>query len=138
MSYEAPGLEQIEFRLAVPTDFPFICDTWLNNLYHGNGWFKAIPEKIYREHYKKVIIRLISKPNSRVSMACLKIDSDALVGYSVTEGDHILHYVFIKPVWRSLGIAKKIVPETVTTVTHLTRFGQAIKPERWIYNPFLI
>lgn len=77
-------------------------------------------------------------PKTQIKIACLNEDPDVILGYSVMEGDHTLHFVFIKEIWRKMGIAKQLVPKSVVTTTHLTKVGRMAKPKSWRYDPFLL
>ena len=130
------------------TDKSFIFATWLRAYYHGNGWRKGsqrssdapidligtIPKHDFMITYQKVIEALLKK--SQINIACLKEDDDVILGYSVSQGD-ILHWVFVKDLWRKIGVSKMLIAKETKFVTHLTRLGRNIKPNEWRYNPFL-
>jgi hypothetical protein len=71
-------------------------------------------------------------------VACLKDDADTILGYSVIEGKR-LHWVFVKRVWRKIGIGASLVPPFIDSVSHLTEIGKSIleKQKGVIFNPFL-
>lgn len=121
-------------------DIGFIVSTWLQGLYHGNDWFKQIDRDTYFDFYKKVVKSLVHRPTVKLKICCLKDNTDVILGYSVVEEkDHkkILHWVFVKPVWRKQGIAKVLIPKDIEVITHLTKWGKQLKPKEWIFNPFL-
>jgi hypothetical protein len=111
--------------------------TWLKGLRFGNDWFESIPQDIYFENYHKVIDSILIRPKIEINIACLKDDPSVILGYVVFESD-ILHYLFVKPVWRNIGIARDLCPKNIKTTTHLTSLGQAIMPKHITFNPFLI
>lgn len=128
----------VDWRMANEKDRPFIMATWLKGLKFGNSWYRLIDDKIYFKVYHDVIERIITKPGVVVRVACLKEDPDVILGYSVWEADK-LHWVQIKKAWRKVGIAKSLVPPTITTVTHLTDVGKSIfLVKRLIFNPFIL
>jgi hypothetical protein len=127
-------------RTATPSDENLIFSTWLKGLYYGNDWFREIPQDLYYENYHKVVTAIIAKPSTCVIVACMKEDADTVLGYSVwekREEKYVLHWVFTKPVWRKLGLAKSLIPKEVSLVTHLTKVGRSIKPKEWVFDPFL-
>ncbi len=132
----------IAIRAVQPTDKAFIYSTWLKGLYYGNEWFREIDQDLYYKCYKAVIASLLLKPTVSIIVACLKDDPDSILAYSVVEkrdsGVNVVHWIFTKAPWRKLGIAKKLIPNNVSVVTHLTRLGKNIKPRHWIFDPFLI
>lgn len=127
--------DQISFREAVELDYPFIYSTWLRGLYHGNEYFNAMPAQIFYSHYKSVIKPFIETKVSNKLIACLKEDHDVILGYSVTRSN-ILDWIFVKPPWRNMGLAKELIPAGITKCTHLTKTGLNIKPKSWVFNPF--
>lgn len=129
--------EQMMLRDGCVDDHAFIYATWLRGLYYGNTWFKQIPQKIYFETYHKAIEAVLSRPQTKVLVACFKDEPSVLTGYSISRGE-TLHWVFVKTAWRKIGIAKKLVPKEITQVTHLTTQGQKLKPKEWIFNPFAL
>lgn len=128
-------------RPALPTDMPFIYATWLNHQYEGASWFRCIPRSIFKKNYRRIIDDIIRNKASSIHICCLEDDYDVILGYAVTQrihGGHALHWIFVKEDWRRNGIAKKLIPDSIQVVTHLTDHAKRIKPKSWIYNPFLV
>lgn len=133
------SFEVITERHFQPTDTGFIYSTWLKGLYYGNDWFREIDQERFFDTYHRVIEALLFKPEVTIKIACLKEDLDTIVGYTITEKSKegtTLHWAFVKPVWRKLGIAKGLLPSDITKVTHLTEIGRNIKPKGWKFDPF--
>jgi GNAT superfamily N-acetyltransferase len=129
-------LDLVTVRDYCEADQGFVYKTWLRGLYYSNDWVKEIPTCIYYGYYPNVINFVLSSPKTQVKLAVLKEDLDVILGYAVFEEEK-LHWVFVKPPWRKLGIAKMLVPENITTVTHLTFIGRAIKQKKkLVFNPF--
>lgn len=124
----------IDYRQGLATDDPFIFSSWLNGLRYANDMFEQIDQEIYFKHYHQRIELILKR--SEVNIACLKDDPDVILGYSVVEPT-ILHWVFVKPAWRGIGLMRDLVPKDTKSVTHLTRVGLKIKPTNVVYNPFL-
>jgi hypothetical protein len=139
MSNEKPNLDFIDIRPAEANDVPFILSTWLKGLKYGNSWYKLIQNNVYYQVYHKVIENILLNPNTRTSVACLKEDPSVILGYMVTTEDR-LHWCHVKVAWRNNGIATKLLPAGITTVTHVTDAGKAIflKKKTWIFNPFVL
>jgi hypothetical protein len=121
------------------SDMNFIFTTFLKGLYHGDSWFSIIPQDIFMRNYNRFLHVLISRSNIRV--ACLPDDADVILGYSIMskEGQE-LHWVFTKTAWRHKGIARALVPTTVTVVTHLTKVGRILKNKYpgIVFDPFRV
>jgi hypothetical protein len=115
------------------SDEGLVFESWLRGLYFGNDWFHAMKFHRFNTNYHKIIEYILTR--SVVNIACLREDPDVTLGYSVVDED-ILHWVFIKSSWRRFGIARKLIPVGINTVTHLTRLGKQLKPRHWEFNPF--
>lgn len=125
----------------IASDESFIYATWLKGLYFGNDWFKQIPQDIYFKNYHKVIEHVLAKPTIQVLVACFTDAEDVVLGYSISEKKEnqvILHWIFTKAAWRKMGVAKKVCPQNITEVSHLTHLGRALKSKQWKFNPFLV
>lgn len=118
-------------------DAAFIFSTWLKGLRFGNDWFGLIDSKVYFRVYHKVIENILSNPNTKVNVACLKEDPKVLLGYSVYTGS-TLSWLHVKKAWRNIGLAKDLVPNNITSVSHITSIGRSIlkKHPQVIFNPF--
>lgn len=131
--------ELYEIRLYRDSDFNFVMATFLRGLYYGDSWFSLIPKDIFMAYYKQVVEALINK--HVVYIACLKEDQDVILGYSMVSKDETtLHWVFVKLAWRKQGIARSLVPSTISCVTHLTDLGRSLmsKINNCVFNPFNI
>lgn len=133
------GLYKI--RLAEPNDKNFVVTSFLRGVYHDGSWFSKIPEAIFMATYRLVAERLFSSAKCMTVVACLQDDPDVILGFSIVSVDGtVLHWVYIKKKWRRYGIATRLIPNTVTTVTHLNKLGEDINNKlklKWIFNPFL-
>lgn len=129
--------ELVSIRDYKPEDRNFILSTWLKGLRYGNDWFEVVPSDIYFEFYHNVIETILGLPDTKVKVACLKDDEEVILSYSVYSKEK-LHWIFCKKAWRSIGIAKSLVPQEITTVTHLTSIGKSIlrKHTNLHFNPF--
>lgn len=127
----------IAIREYRPDDEAFIFSTWLRGLKFGNDWFELIESAAYYKSYHAVIEAILKSPEVLIRVACLREDPEVILGYSVASG-HRLHWVQVKDRWRKIGIAKSLVPQEVTIVTHLTKVGRSIlsKHPEVRFNPF--
>lgn len=130
----------VMIRDGVPEDKNFILATWLRGLYYGDSWFKEIPKDIFMMHYHRFLENLLNLPGVIIKVSCLKEDKDVILGYSVNRnvnGFSILDWVFVKSAWRGIGLGRNLVPQDPDVVSHLTKLGKNLKPEKCIFNPFL-
>lgn len=140
--------ELVEHRPYTAGDHDFICATWVNGFINGQPkrgdyWFENHLEQIERHafkvNYNRVVNHILKNPKSETIIACLKEDPTVILGYAVLEKPDTLHWVYVKEAWRKFGIARHLVPKTITTVTHLTSPGLALKRRfGLIYDPFKI
>lgn len=125
-----------------PSDLNFILATWLRGLRYGNEFFGAIESDAYFKTYHAVIEAMLGRPDTKVSVACLKDDEEVILGYAVVHKGHILDWVHVKTPWRHIGLAKNLVSDMllITTATHLTKTGANIlkKYPGVVFNPFAI
>lgn len=118
-------------------DLAHILSTWLKGAYYGNNTFRKMRQDDFFEFYQPVIKEILFSPLTVTRVAALKEDPDIILSYVVytpkVDGD-ILHWVYTKNPWRKSGLAKALIPNTVKSVTHLTKLGQTLKPKEWKYD----
>lgn len=113
---------------------------WMRSLRFGNDYMKMIETNVYYTTYRAYITKLLDHPESQVRLAVLEEDPDIVLGFSVHRTG-ILDYVFVQREMRKAGIAKKLVPVGIDTITHITKSALAIMGKnytKWPYtfNPF--
>lgn len=132
-------------RAAGPEDLAFVSSSWLES-FATSAWAKrvnnsdqmavyarAVDERPgarttpYHVMHKVLIRRLMSA--SEVRIAHFEEDPSVIFGFSVVQGD-CLHYVLVKHDFRGQGIAKSLVPETVTWCSHASREVSPIRLQR--------
>ena len=126
-----------EIRDYKPEDKSFIMATFLRGLYYGDSWFSLIPKDIFMANYKLIAEALVNKCNIKV--ACLCEDKDIILGYSILSDDfQTIHFCFVKSAFRKQGIAKALLPQHPSTITHLTALGRSLLPKfkNAVFNPF--
>jgi len=112
--------------------------TLLRGLYYGGSVFSDMKKQKFMSRYQVIAEQLVAKNEGSIKIACLKEDSSVILGYAIVNNDGtVLHFVFCKKPWRGIGVIKDLVPNTVTTVTHLTKTGMSIlKKKQLEYDPF--
>ncbi len=119
---------------------PLVYSKWLRSLRHGNPVFGKVPSDVYYEKYHKFIEHLMLKPDAIIRLAVLSDDHDVVLGFSVTRED-VLDYVHVHKDHRKIGVAIALIPNSVTTFSHLTLTWLKIWQTRLRYkslkfNPF--
>lgn len=115
-----------------------IFSRWLRSFRNGNPFIKKADPGGYYKHYHAYIENLLSKPDSVVRLAVLSDDHDVALGFSVVRED-VLDYVHVQVNHRRQGIAKKLVPPGITTISHTTQLALGIWQEKYKeikFNPF--
>lgn len=142
--------ELITFRSAQKTDEAFIYRSILMGTFHGNrpakgrsidpkapvDFFSSIDQDTFMKFYHLHLEHIFSRPNVTIGIACLVEDPDVILGFSVFEPE-ILHFVFVKPDWRKIGLATDLVPKSIKSVTGFTRVGEIIRRRKGLmFNPW--
>lgn len=134
----------IGFRAFEEDDFNFIISSWLQGLYHGNEFFNLIDKKTYFDKYHTIIENILKTEFIHCTIACLKDSPDVILGYSIfskTLTGSVLHWLFVKEVWRKIGIGTKLIPENTTEYSHFSTVGLSIQQQKFPqlkFNPFAI
>lgn len=120
-------------------DKSFIFSTFLRGLYYGSDFFKEVDKEAFMAHYHKVLDHVLNQPGTSVEIACLEDAPNVILGYIIYK-DNRLDWIFVKKAWRGIGIAKRLTPGKINTITHLTTIGKSIlKKHKGIkFNPFAI
>lgn len=127
------GLNTI-IRDPQPEDINFILSTMLKGLYYGSRFWSEVDQDAFFKNYEPFIKNLMIK--SQVKIACLEDDQDVILGYSMFD-HNILHFIFVKKSYRKLGIGRKLFPDNIDTVSHLTDIGNSIRKRINLkFNPF--
>jgi hypothetical protein len=128
----SPTYSVISFRASqLPESFkPLIFSRWLRSLRFGNSLFRKIDSKNYHENYHKFIENLLNKPDCLIKFAVLSDDHDVVLGFSVSRED-VLDYVHVHTDYRKHKIGTALIPDGITTFTHITLIAIDI----WQTNP---
>lgn len=128
----------VEIRDSIEADHNFIYASWLRGLRHGNAHFELIDGEAYFKNHHAVIKSILDDFEVTVKVACLKESPDVILGYCVYKYDR-LDWIFIKKSWRNIGLARDLVPEDITTVSHVTKVGLSLLKKRpnVRFNPYL-
>ena len=116
-----------------PEDLNFILATWLNSYYESMCDFRPRKNSFYKHHEELIKLKL---PQCTVKVMCNSEDPDQVMGYIVTEGE-VLHYLYVKSLFRGYGFAKALLEQNPTTASsHITKqLWHVIKEPN--YNPYL-
>lgn len=133
-------MSKFAVREAIEDDFPFIYSTWLKGLRFGNDVFNLIEQESYFKNYHRALEVILTRPDTRIDVACLIDDPATILGYAVLGDSGILHYVHVKQAFRRFGIARRLCGQDIHRVTHVTHMGWAILKEKFpkaVFDPFI-
>jgi GNAT superfamily N-acetyltransferase len=116
-------------------DEPFVhssfhTDYWQNGKHHNPLW------EVYAPEMDQHIDRLIRR--STVYVAYYADVPDEILGYSILDKDgDTVHFVYVKSVYRKMGIGSGLVPDRRKWYTHATRISEPfVRSLHLTYNPF--
>jgi len=121
------------------TDKSLIMASWLKGLYYGNSFFGMVEKDLFMNHYKQYLEVVLSK--STVKVACLIEDKDTILGYSVLSPDFlVIHWIFVKKLFREKGIGKSLCPSHPKYFSHITDGCKDLIPKLngAVFNPFAL
>jgi ribosomal protein S18 acetylase RimI-like enzyme len=142
-------LKTLRLRAAKASDEPFIFNSWLVSHQDGSPQARFILKKIYFNHHKEIVNKLIQ--GSNVCIVHPEEDEDQIIGYMVFK--HIndisfIHYIYVKQVFRKMGVARLMIeacfgPRSAEVMpiisTHATSFfSHLCKTFNLVFNPYYI
>jgi ribosomal protein S18 acetylase RimI-like enzyme len=118
----------VEIRDYKSEDRDFVFSSWLRNYKHSSYFAKRIRNSVFFFWHQKIADAIVSRPSARILVACAPGESDVILGYLVMEErptEQVIHYVFVKPEFRKMGIGRKLwlkaeVKPTGAYFTHWT------------------
>ncbi len=122
-------MDLLLFREATEGDINFIFASWLKS-YRNSPDAARIRTRVYYLHQHPRIEQILLR--SKTIVASTKDDPNHIVGYIVIEKPNTLHYIYVKQIYRNLGIAKQLLsqildhPPDVLTYTHSTAAARHI------------
>lgn len=155
--------EQVVIRPLEEGDKNFVRSTWLKSFYKSGAKIcENVDPQIYYSSYSKIVEKLLK--SSSILVAGSAGSPDVIIGYCVFKRPNIVHYIYVKYVFKGFGIAKKLFFETginsddcsythrTPCMSYINKFTRkevgpdgergivtiAGKYPKLVYNPFLI
>ena len=115
--------------------------TWLRSYEASSLAAKHVPRDVFFSEHHKVLDGIFRR-GATVKLAVLPDEPDVVLGWSVTEGAALVHYVYVKPAFRKHGIATQLLrhihaPFIFTHWTHVLRELHP-KVKDCVYNPYAV
>lgn len=104
---------EVAIRPATPDDMGFVWDSWLKS-WRKSPWAGCIPNNLYFETTRSAIEQLVGR-GATFLVACLAAEPDKILGWCCHELSQdttprtVVHYVYVKDPYLSLGIAGQLV-----------------------------
>lgn len=125
-------------------DIPLVTNSWLESHRKSVHTYR-VANNVYYNHYNKLIHQAFERPTTFTIMAVNPEDMDQVYGwtcYEVINDKAILHYVYVKSIYESLGIARKLLDHATQNVSHVyhTHYAQSselLRKYSSIFNPYL-
>lgn len=115
-----------------------ILSKWMRALRYGNDYFKLVDSDSYFLYYNRFIKYLLQQKQTQVRLAVLSDNFDVVLGFAVYRGE-VLDFVHVHKDMRKQGIARALVPDGITTFTHITRTAMNVWSEKrpeLKFNPY--
>lgn len=140
---------EVVLRPMTDADRAFVLMTWLDSYAQANLTIRTCPHchtglhHIARRLFPYGVFHRLYAPivngafaRSTVTIAGSPEIKDSILGWMATEGE-TLHYLFTKPRWRKLGIAKKLLAGTESLALAYSHEPPwwAKLPQSWRYDP---
>lgn len=138
------------FRERNADDRNFIIASWMRGFRNASSWAHKIPSEVYSIRHEQLVKRLLNDSHSIV--ACSPDDPNQIFGFAIyqpsIESVSIIHWIYVKQMYRKLGIGNEIFREVLMRSGHDLKLPVAASHETraldWaankfnvIYNPYL-
>jgi hypothetical protein len=125
---------KVVLRQATADDTSFIYSSWLKSYRNTQ---KHVNSETYFKGQHDLITLLLN--NSSVIVICPEDDPESIVGYMVYSDD-VLHWIYVKSVFRNLGMAKTLMSVFPNgepkQFSHFTPAVYFLLKESCTFNPY--
>lgn len=133
-------------RAIEPGDEKLIFATWLNSFEPYRD--RRVPRDLYYAEQHALISKLLAESvkSGHGLVACTKDDPSMIVGWLSGRPGGVLDYVFVKSIYRRMGVAKFLLDSfnvrPMAAFTHYTEVVPMLRiagllPNGAVYNPYL-
>lgn len=96
-----------KIRPSTKEDVSFVMDSWLRS-FRKSPYSGVVPRNLYVQVYSECIRQLLAR-GARLMVACNPEAPEQILGFICYESPGVLHYVYVKELYRDSGIAKSLV-----------------------------
>lgn len=139
-------------REGTAEDLPFILDSWRKS-FHYSPEVDGCPASVYYPKMLTVIQRLLSRPSTRVAVACPEGEDSFFIGGWVCYEENVelidrdtktlgskIHFVFSREkglgMWKLLVRAQRLDQKTAIYTSFTKALRRVTLPSSWRYDPF--
>lgn len=139
------------FRPYTKEDVNFIQSSWGHSYYKGSDFSDYMSPTTFHYHHRPIRERILSKDNVAIIVCVANTNENQIIGWICVETLHdtkqlIVHYVYVKELYKGEGIANDLFNRAVTSrpvfVSHLTDKALRILSKKsrddFYYAPHLI
>jgi hypothetical protein len=131
---------KIAIREFKPEDMNFILDAWIKSAYSNITGYKE-RKSVFHKGMESIIKRKLSDKSMLVFVACEESEPDFILWFAAFGTDYSLHYVFVKEVFKKIGVSKMLLSnfyknKKEITVSHWCDGLKHIKGFDLEYNRF--
>lgn len=139
-----------KLRLATADDHASIYSDWLRSA-RKSRTYGGVSSQVFYFWMHLTIEVLLADPGVAWIVACSNTDPTKIYGWmcgqraDTVAGDQgLVHYVYVKKLYRRMGIAEKLIKDFVGSagalvVTSMTDAGRALlRDALYVFNPFLL
>lgn len=105
------------FRPYIKADINFIKSSWSKSYYRGASFDKILDVDEFNVLHRPIMARILNRPNATTIIACSKEDPNIIIGWILVEKtkeiNPVIHYVYVKEVIQSEGLAKALVKSAI-------------------------
>ena len=138
------------YRPYEPQDVNFIQSSWGSSYYKGGEFHKWLTPDTFHNYHRPIREKILSQPTLAIIVCCSSEDKNQIIGWIAVEplymtDKFIVHYVYVKQLYKGEGIAKDLfhrsVPHKPIYFSHMTDKAWKILAKHegdYFYSPHLI
>lgn len=140
-----------DYRPYTTDDLNFIQSSWGSSYYKGQEFHLWMSPQTFHHYHRPIRDQILSRPTLAIIICCSKLDPDQIIGWIAVEAipdveQMIVHYLYVKKIYKGEGIAQDLFNRAVITrpvfFSHMTDRGNKILLKKgngdYLYVPHLI
>jgi hypothetical protein len=109
-------------RPATEADLPLVIHAWVAEMRHS-GFSRGVPDHVYFQGHRRLVLGILASASTLVAVD--PVDAEHVYGCAVYEHDpRRLHWLYVKSVYRLLGVARSLFSEALGPPVSSTKLTQ--------------